>query len=146
MKCEEDESWEEIWPPECTNDRVLVQKCMGMIRDSSDLTLSAWEYLVNESRFLADLYRRSGTMVKPFIDQAITSCGFDAGHLDVDLVESILLHAQEDPDPADEVYRGCVWELTATLAACIIHVKTGRNPPGSCYEPIDRAHFILANS
>jgi hypothetical protein len=95
---------------------------------------------------LGELYEKSGSMVKPFIDEAIERL-FKPLPFNVDQIETVLLPIDEE-DVAIQLYRGCVWELTAIAAACIVCIATEnttevKRAPLSSYEPVERAQFIL---
>ena len=150
----EDENWESVWPPECTGDGVLVKACIEAIRDNPGLHAQAWNTISNcrglgiheDKTLLEELYTKSGAMVKPFFDEAIARL-FQTFPFKTDEVETILLPIDDD-DVAVELYRGCVWEVTAIVAACILSLvrprgTAGERIPLSPYEPIERAHFIL---
>ena len=48
-----------------------------------------------------------------------------------------------------ELFKGCVWELAAMFCVHLISIRRTPDPlsrpTSSCYEPTDRAHFILAS-
>ena len=149
---DEDESWEAVWPPEPADNPELIRKAVAIVRDNPSMHVKAWS-LVTESpglgidpglTLLAELYKKSGSMVKSFIDQAIQRCFIIP--IDADYLEDILLNYEEDSeDRVLELYTGCVWELTAMLASCIIHLVANQPLHASCFAPSERADFILAH-
>lgn len=149
---EGDESWEAVWPPEPCDDPQLIHKAVAVIRRHPAMHAKAWALMTEtrgigiepDSTLLDELYSKSGAMVKPFIDQAIDRC-FNLP-VDSDQLEDILsIHDDDIEDRALELYTGCVWELTAMLASCIIHLATGSTLHASCYAPSERATYILAS-
>jgi hypothetical protein len=147
----DEESWEAVWPPEPPDDPVLIRKAIASIRANPDLHADAWK-LVTEGRglgtnpdltLLDELYVKSGSVVKSFIDQAIERCF--TFPIDPDHLENILEPFEEESDDcALDLYTGCVWELTAMLSSCIIHLSSHSELYASCYAPVERSSSILA--
>jgi hypothetical protein len=149
--------WEAIWPPEITDDDQLVLQCTDVLRKHQGLQHRAWILMSSKKQLgvypdltlLEEVYEKSGAMVRPFIDEVVKGffSNVDRQAIDSDGIESVLLDPDCDPqDQAMEVYKGCLWELTAILASCIIHIKTGKSLHASCYSPIERASYIKTYS
>lgn len=154
---DDEPGWEAFWPPECTDDCRLLVRCVEIIRSNPEFHTRAWDLVSGTSRFpihsgetlLSELYLKSGDMAKPFIDEAIKQ--YFSQPMSISAIEHILLDSlPDDRDSLDtksfELYQGCVWEITAMLACCILFLKHGqpdRELPASCFDPLARANFIL---
>lgn len=170
---EEDESWECIWPPEITADTSFVKRVINVLMrpELFKVHSKAW-VLVSQQKgvglnsrltLLQELKDKSGRISEPFIDEAVDrifsdpsirgtsalastvgdillsspSCGVERNG-DDDMLEDTLRASR-----ADDLYRGCVWEISAMMAACLIGLEQGSaRIPASCLEPTDRARFI----
>jgi hypothetical protein len=148
-----EQCWEGVWPPEVSDDAQLIEKCVDIIKENECLHTEAWN-LMNEKTlhsihpnlsFIEELYLKSGKMVKPFIDEAYSRL-FQLPVVSFSDLEAVLLDESCDPDEdiAYALYRGCVWELTAIFACCIIYMRTNRTGelPASCFDPINRSQFL----
>jgi hypothetical protein len=166
----EDDIGEYVWPPQRSGDSLLVDRVLELIATPTLFQhhYRAWERL-NETglaiepgcSLLDELYSQSGTFSKPFLDIAVSdiflpelarptlSRTLQAILTDFPLSSSlesdeISLDDSIRADQALELYRGCVWEISASFACVLVNESLclpGR-PPASCREPGDRAHFL----
>lgn len=170
---EDDESWECIWPPEITADTSFVKCVISVLMRPELFKShnKAWVLVSQRTgvglnsrlTLLQELKDKGGRISEPFIDEAVDgifsdpsvrgtaalaskvgdillsspSCGFEHNG-DDEMFEDSLRDSR-----ADDLYRGCVWEISAMMATCLIGLEEGSaRIPASCLEPTDRARFI----
>lgn len=166
---DDDDLGEYIWPPQYPSDISFVQLVVEIIgqRRFFQLHKKAWDRLTEpglgiepDKSLLEELYARSGSFSKPFLDIAVREifiAHLDSSNLQ-ETVESVLFdrqvsaieHGHESlddqirSDQALELYCACVCEITTMFACVLLHaaLNDSRRAPASSSEPFDRAVYI----
>lgn len=167
----DDYEWD-YWPPRgCYEDPVVVESVLKFIESPNFFVFhrSAWESIMN-SGALGDFRVHSGNVSQPFIDRAV-ACSFNPFTLGTELLgesvrNELLINQVErvemspmnldDEDlveledmmqaevEADQLYKGCLWELTIMFASQLVSIvfSSDESVPLSSRDPISRKEYI----